>query len=501
MIGVKNMNNILIYEMANKDTYLYDNKTGLILNIDSSFLMVLNEMRKNGFLENKIYNNHNLEYYKFFLEKYDNLYKSANLHNKKKCTIKDIEKHIETHGMKQLIFDMTEQCNLRCKYCIYSDYYPYHRSYRNKALTFEIAKKAIDLYMYYFTKVYKYNPKRRPVFTFYGGEPLLEFKIVKNIVEYVLDKYKYYNPMFNMTTNGTLLSDEVLQYINNIKDFYISISLDGPKKEHDRNRVFSNGKGSFDLIYTNLIKIREVYPTIWGNLNLLACYDFNTDISKTEEFFENESLPPLIRVSMVEPLFSTYYQCFTVQDKNKFLQTYSYKQKQYIENIKSDKKSSRYSDLMFGTFFFFLYNRFKFYSNNVFFDTFTGTCIPGDKLYVDTQGRLHICEKINFNFSIGDVYNGLNLKRISEIIERYNEEVLSKCKNCPISRICGTCYATFASNGYFEIPKGFCESKIKSTEQALKDLTEVLIHNPSYFKSKYSRNKNDNLHYKDLYCY
>lgn len=242
------MNNILIYEMANKDTYLYDNKTGLILNIDSSFLMVLNEMRKNGFLENKIYNNHNLEYYKFFLEKYDNLYKSANLHNKKKCTIKDIEKHIETHGMKQLIFDMTEQCNLRCKYCIYSD-------------------------------------------------------------------------------------------------------------------------------------------------------------------------------------------------------------------------------------------------------------IPGDKLYVDTQGRLHICEKINFNFSIGDVYNGLNLKRISEIIERYNEEVLSKCKNCPISRICGTCYATFASNGYFEIPKGFCESKIKSTEQALKDLTEVLIHNPSYFKSKYSRNKNANLHCKDLYCY
>ncbi|WP_054644819.1 radical SAM protein [Thermoanaerobacter thermocopriae] len=280
------MNNVFVFERDNKDTYIYDNDTGLIFNIDNSFLMLLNEIRKDGFSENKIYNNYNLEYYDFFFKKYIGMQKSISIQSRKKYTVKDIEKHIETYGMKQLIFNITEQCNLRCKYCIYSDHYPYHHSYSDKAITFEIAKKAIDLYMHYFKKVYDYYPKRRPIFTFYGGEPLLEFEIIKNIVEYILSKYRTYNPMFNMTTNGTLLSDKTLRYINNIKDFYISISLDGPKEEHDRNRIFPNNKGTFDLIYANLVKVNKLYPSLWENLNLLSCYDFYTDITKAEIFLK-----------------------------------------------------------------------------------------------------------------------------------------------------------------------------------------------------------------------
>ena len=481
------MSNFLRYQINEENLYIYDNDSGLIFNIDESLLNIISGERKSESLERDIFHDYNMQYYDSFLKKYDNTCKSISYKGKKKLTIEDIKKHIENFGMKQLIFEITEQCNLRCKYCIYSDKYPYHRNYSKKIMTFEIAKKAIDLYMYYFIKMFQYNPKKRPTFTFYGGEPLLEFKLITKIVEYVIKKYSFYDPMFNITTNGTLLSSEVIQYIAKVKDFYISISLDGPKEEHDRNRVFSKNKGSFDQIFNNLMKIRELYPTLWKNLNFFACYDFGTNIYKVEEFFENVDLPSLIRVSMVEPLFSSYYKRFSLQEKNNFIKTYFCKKKQYIENIKSGEKTSRYSDLLFGTSLFSLYNRFKFYCNNTFFTSFTGTCIPGDKIYVDTEGRIHICEKINSHFSIGDVYTGLDLNKILRLMKKYDEEILTKCGTCPISRVCGGCYATFATKRLFERPEVFCESRIKSTTEDLKDLTEILIHNPTYFRNKYHK--------------
>lgn len=503
-------NNFLVCKNDENKFYIYDNTTGLILNVDKLFLKIMDKMINSNFLnkesiysklDNDIIMKYNLEYYETFIKKYKELRVPFNDHYKKKISKRSLKIHIETLGMKELIFEMTRQCNLRCKYCIYSDHYWHHKKYENSTMEIRTAHRAVDIYMSIFFKIHKYNPKRRPVFTFYGGEPLLGFRNIKNIVEYILSKYGEFKPIFNMTSNGTLLSDKVLKFISNIEDFYISVSLDGPREEHDRNRIMRDDSGSFDIIYQNLTKIRKMYPEIFPRVNLLACFDFKTNISRVAEFFENDkNLPALMRVNIVEPLFTNYYRNFSKQDRDSFLRAYSEKQSEYIENAKLNRRPSRYIELMFETSFLSVYNRFKFYHNNIFFEAFTGTCIPGDKLYVDTEGRFHICEKINGNFPIGNIYEGLNLEKVSEIIEKYNIEVLSKCKKCVISRICGSCYATFAADKTFEIPEGFCESRIKSTKETIKSLIEILIHNPKYFENKLLNVKKNSFNFNDSHC-
>lgn len=150
-----------------------------------------------------------------------------------------------------ITFIVTNDCQLRCKYC-------YEIGKNNKSkISINIAKKAIDdiIDNLLFTESCE-----SVVFDFIGGEPLLEIDLIDKICAYIDDKFTLSNHVwkdkysFSITTNGLLYSSKKVQnFITRHKSkLKISISFDGNKVKHDLNRVFPNGKGSYDLVLQNV---------------------------------------------------------------------------------------------------------------------------------------------------------------------------------------------------------------------------------------------------------
>lgn len=158
-----------------------------------------------------------------------NIINSIMLGNSQKLNINNLTKqYYIDNGIKQLTFKLTDQCNMRCKYCTYSDYYPFTSMYGNQQLKISDALKGVDIYMDVIKKHNSVwtNVELKPTFTFYGGEPLLQFDVIKQIVEYIETKYSKYEAAYLMTTNALLINDEISKFIKK-HNFHISISLDG----------------------------------------------------------------------------------------------------------------------------------------------------------------------------------------------------------------------------------------------------------------------------------
>lgn len=142
--------------------------------------------------------------------------------------------------VKALCLHIAHDCNLACKYC-FAEEGEYHGS--RALMSYEVGKKALDFLI-------KNSGSRRNLeVDFFGGEPLMNWQTVKDLVAYGRGLEEQYGKhfRFTLTTNGVLLNDEVKDFVNREMDNVV-LSLDGRKEVNDRMRPFRNGKGSYDLI-------------------------------------------------------------------------------------------------------------------------------------------------------------------------------------------------------------------------------------------------------------
>lgn len=157
-----------------------------------------------------------------------------------------------------ITFIVTEGCNLRCKYC-----YQVNKNNNNK-LTFDVAKKAID----YILDNRELFTADSVVWNFIGGEPLLEIDLIDKITDYIKVKtFKENHPWFSMyrinfSTNGILYDDKKVQkYIaKNKEKCTFGITIDGTKEKHDLQRVYEDGRGSYDNVVRNIPLWLEQFP-------------------------------------------------------------------------------------------------------------------------------------------------------------------------------------------------------------------------------------------------
>lgn len=136
---------------------------------------------------------------------------------------------------------VTSKCNLMCPYCYEG------KDKANKDMTLEVADKAVN----FIIDKFKEDRSDRPLtIIFHGGEPLLNFEIIKYITSCIQNVIPENKVRFDMTTNGTIINDEIIRFIKTNID-NISISIDGTKESHNVNRYFSNGNGSYDIVLKN----------------------------------------------------------------------------------------------------------------------------------------------------------------------------------------------------------------------------------------------------------
>jgi len=395
----------------------------------------------------------------------------------------ELESYLQRNGFMQLILNVTEDCNLRCRYCAYSYHYPLNRPRKATRMEFRVAQQAVDYYLKGFEQVRLRNPSRRPVVGFYGGEPLLNFKLVRQVIEYIKASYSE-EVYLNVTTNGTLMTDRIADYLvkNNVA---ISFSLDGPKAEHDRLRVDAGGEGTFDRVYPKIARLHRRYPEHKAIL-ILSCYDWGTDLEAVQRFFDDhlEELPLLGKASLIYPFFTTYYEQYGANGSQRMSSQINELKRAYFDDLRQGSRSrSEYLERLIGMDCRFVLLRPMAEERRLPFVPYTRPCVPGDKIAVDPDGTFHLCEKMNQHYPIGHVDSGINLELVSSIMQRYSQQVLSSCSRCPITRLCSVCYSRFAGEKQFlKAPSDLCEKSIQAARARLAFTYSILEENPNAYQ-------------------
>ena len=197
---------------------------------------------------------------------------------------------VKSDEVKALCLHICHDCNLRCRYC-FADEGAYHA--RREFMSFETAKAAIDFLIA--------NSGNRKVLEtdFFGGEPLMNFDVVKKTVLYAKEEAAKRGKkfLFTLTTNGLLLTGEIADFLNEEMENVV-LSLDGRKEVHDAVRKTANGKGSFDLVIENLknfVKIRgDKHYYVRGTFTAKNL-DFGNDVLfLADSGFDSISMEPVV---------------------------------------------------------------------------------------------------------------------------------------------------------------------------------------------------------------
>ena len=220
----------------------------------------------------------------------ENLIKQGKLFSKDIFEGKNLDLKKRDNVIKALCLHVAHTCNLNCEYC-FAGQGKYHGE--DAIMSFETGKKALD-----FLVENSGNRKNLEV-DFFGGEPLVNFEVVKQLVSYArsIEKEKNKNFRFTLTTNGVLLDDDVIDFLNKEMNNVV-LSLDGRKEVNDAKRKTINGKGSYDIIvpkFQNFVKKRgdkEYYMRGTFTHNNL---DFTNDIFHMADLgFTELSMEPVV---------------------------------------------------------------------------------------------------------------------------------------------------------------------------------------------------------------
>lgn len=343
----------------------------------------------------------------------------------------------------QMLFEVTNVCNLKCKYCGYGELYCNYGIRKPKNLSFIRAKNLIDYYIK-LRDISSYNSFNQPfVLGFYGGEPLLNFSLMKKIIDYAEGKIP--NLSYNMTTNGILL-DKYMNYLKE-KNFTLLISLDGDEKCNSY-RVYSNQASSFNRVYQNAKELKEKYPEYFTEkVSFNSVLHNQNSVEEVYNFFKREfnKTPRISEVSSTG----------VAQDKKSdFSNTYRNLRQSYLAaescsgifddlnyempNVKSlTKFLFKFSDNVYKNYtdFFKDQSHFRFMP--------TSTCAPFNrKIFLLVDGRILPCERIGQDFEYGNVSNKkveLDFAAIAKKQNDFYEKIKNSCYSCGSLDICQKC--------------------------------------------------------------
>jgi len=336
--------------------------------------------------------------------------------------------------LSKITLQLTQDCNLRCTYCVYTENEDsLQRTHSRKKMTWETVEKSIDFLWSRSVDSQFINVG------FYGGEPLLEFSLIKRTIAHCNEKFRGKNTTYNITTNGTLLTDEMIRYFieHNVS---VMISLDGPKEINDRNRVFVDGSGTFDAVMERIRRIKQTFPALAEKLHISVVLDTENDYDCVNEFY----------VSLDDLDFSVSY----IDNDHKSAESYSYSEDYIAKSV-----YHRFLSLL-AQFGRVPKSEFSVSANASIervvsehrlvgrgaslhaVDSPSGPCIPGQlRLFVTADGNFIPCERVNETspaMNIGNLDDGFYLENALRILN-FGKISEGECVKCWCFRYCELC--------------------------------------------------------------
>lgn len=455
--------------------YIYDTGTSKVLQCEDVEYLILEE-GFNGELECAISNIVNNYGEKRVLEALENIISAIGNENILKSQksgefyspdhFERLEDKVNSE-LEQISLELTEQCNLRCGYCIYNEEFDGKRNHGYKEMSEEVAKLAIDY-------IAEHGSSKRVAVTFYGGEPLIKFPLIKKCVEYSQEVIKNKTLTYSMTSNLLLMTPEIAKFLASVDGFSVVCSIDGPKHIHDSYRKDINGEGSFDrairgLKYLieafgekakNRIIINMVYAPPYYKGKAEEINDFYDsldwlpkEIEKFSSYPEANSIP----LKLIKEKYDEKGIDFEENHSN--LELKKWAETNYIDFVKNNRKKDNFkreyfTKIMEEKSMLRIHKRPIFKESNGLYP-FNGCCVPAArKLYICTDGKFMLCEKISGSESIGDVYSGLDISKIKEIfVDEYASKVKQLCSKCWAVRLCTICYAQCYTDKKLDLDK------------------------------------------------
>ena len=367
--------------------------------------------------------------------------------------------HPRKPSLSQLVIEVTQNCNMRCKYCIYGEYYLGERNYSSAVISRDAAFKAI--------KYFLDNPGHpEPNITFFGGEPLLNQNLIEDCLKYA----RQINPKtkFFMTTNGLLLNPISFDFIRRYQ-IEVGVSLDGPKDIHDSCRVLPCGEGSFDVIEENIAKLYQIDSDYLKNhFRLLITLTDITNLKAISDFLRRNRLFNNFSVT-INKVRTTGLR----KSKEFNGQMPEYEQIKsilngYVRNYKKDILESVSAEHAYFSPLLALISKRKALKEKF---SFTKVCVLGDlRLFVDVNGNFRICEKTDRLPIIGNVNRGIDW----DLIDSMKRDFLSTygpCRSCWAINVCNVCWLDIYNN-YRKVDQSIknsiCKTKLEEYKMGLR---------------------------------
>jgi uncharacterized protein len=351
--------------------------------------------------------------------------------------------------VKALCLHIAHDCNLACRYC-FAEEGEYHG--RRAIMPYEVGKAALDFLI-------KASGNRRNLeVDFFGGEPLMNFEVVKKLVAYGREQEKLHNKnfRFTLTTNGVLLNDEVMEFANR-EMANVVLSIDGRKEVNDNMRPFRNGTGSYGMIVPKFQKFADsrnqekyyVRGTFTHN-NL----DFSKDVLHLADLgFQQIS---------VEPVVADPSQSYALQkeDLPKLFEEYD---KLAVELVERQKE---------GRGFHFFHFMIDLEGGPCVAKRLSGCGSGTEYLAVTPWGDLYPCHQFvgNEEFLMGNVEEGVKNIPLQKEFKRCNVYAKEKCRDCFAKFYCSGGCAANSWNFHGKITDTYeigCELQKKRIECAI----------------------------------
>ena len=376
---------------------------------------------------------------------------------------------------KQVTFLVTERCNLRCSYCPYSAKVPQsgYRSHNNTEMCLEIANQALN---YFFN-----DAPSNAAIGFYGGETLLNFKLIKYIVEKIKTTRPDWKGFFMVNTNLTVYTPEIGDFLAE-NGFLLVVSFDGPQFIHDRNRLTTDNKGSYNTVCKNLNDIKKRHPDYFKThvaSNTVLTSPF--DLDEVDTFFSDLSLEFILSRFSIVLNNGDFHNGAGSSESNikRLINDWALNK---LKNC-ADITEIRCSPLLLH----FCQKTFKKYSSPKACGKDSlrpfKACIPGDKVLVNTDGTLSICERCE-SLKIGTLSTGPDKEIIQNIIADWQIVLGDDCLNCWASALCRTCYIHAWDGNRFSRKKmrKYCNEFLREVERSFPVYLELNQRIPNFLK-------------------
>ncbi|MDO4329313.1 MAG: thioether cross-link-forming SCIFF peptide maturase [Lachnospiraceae bacterium] len=351
--------------------------------------------------------------------------------------------------VKALCLHIAHDCNLACQYC-FAEEGEYHG--RRALMSFEVGKKALDFL------IANSGSRRNLEVDFFGGEPLMNWEVVKQLVAYGREQEKLHDKhfRFTLTTNGVLLNDEIMEFCNKEMGNVV-LSLDGRKEVNDKMRPFRNGKGSYDLIVPKFQKFADSR----NQMNYYVRGTFthhNLDFAQDAIHFADLGFQQMSIEPVVAPAEAEY--SIKEEDLPRILEQYD---KLAVEYIKRKKEGRGFN------FFHFM------------LDLNAGPCVAKrlsgcgsgtEYLAVTPWGDLYPCHQFvgQEGFLLGNVDTGVTNTSVRDEFKLCNVYAKDKCRDCFARFYCSGGCAANSYNFHGTITDAYdigCEMQKKRIECAI----------------------------------